>query len=92
MQVCAYWVTYPTKYKRLRAAFARSALGRSHATIRSNEGLAMGHEIPYRFIRNADPDPQNRLRFVCAAMHLYSGALGVVVGLKGSRRLGAGLE
>ena len=52
----------------------------------------MGHEIPYRFIRNADPDPQNRLRFVCAAMHLYSGALGVVVGLKGSRRLGAGLE
>jgi DNA processing protein len=89
---CGIDVTYPTKYKRLRAAFPRSALGRTHATIRTDEGLAMGHEIPYRFIRNADSDPQNRLRFVCAAMYLYSAALGVVVGLKGSRRLGAGLE
>ena len=41
----------------------------------------MGHEIPYRFIRNADSDPQNRHRFGCAAMYLYSAALGVVVGL-----------
>jgi len=89
---CGIDVTYPTKYKRLRAAFPHSALGRTHATIRSNEGLAMGHEIPYRFIHNADSDPQNRLRFVCAAMYLYSAALGVVVGLKGSRRLGAGLQ
>ena len=52
----------------------------------------MGHEIPYRFIRNAVSEPQNRLRFVCAAMYLYSAGLGVVVGLKESRPLGAGLE
>ena len=50
----------------------------------------MGHEIPYRFIRNAVSDPQNRL-CLCAA-YLYSAALGVVVGLKESRLLGAGLE
>jgi hypothetical protein len=35
-------VTYPTKYKRLQATFPRSALGRTHASIRNNEGLAMG--------------------------------------------------
>jgi hypothetical protein len=32
------------------------------------------------------------IRFVCAGMYLYSAALGVVVGLKESRRHGAGLE
>jgi hypothetical protein len=32
------------------------------------------------------------MRFVCAGMYLYSAALGVVVGLKESRRHGAGLE
>jgi len=34
---CGIDVTYPTKYKRLRAAFLRSALGGMHVTIRSNE-------------------------------------------------------
>ena len=52
-------VTYPTKYKRLRAAFARSALGRTHATIRSNEGLAMECSLPVTFIRNVKADMQN---------------------------------
>jgi len=47
-------VTYPTKHKQLRSTFPGSSLGRTHATIRSNEGLAMGHELPHRFIRNAD--------------------------------------
>ena len=47
-------VMYPTNYKRLRAAFQRSSLRRVQATIRSNEGLAMGHSLPHRFIRNAD--------------------------------------
>jgi hypothetical protein len=51
---CAYVVTYPTKYKQLRAAFPRSALGGAHATIRGDEGLAMEHELPRRFIRNAN--------------------------------------
>jgi hypothetical protein len=32
------------------------------------------------------------IRFVCAGMYLYSAVLGVVVGLKESRRHGAGLE
>jgi hypothetical protein len=36
--LCGKEVTYPTKYKRLRAAFPRSALGGMHVTIRSNEG------------------------------------------------------
>jgi hypothetical protein len=47
-------VTYPTKCKRLRVTFAGSALREGHATIRSNEGLAMGHELPHHFICNAD--------------------------------------
>jgi hypothetical protein len=36
---CRFTVTYPTKYKRLRATFPRSALGRSHASVGSNESL-----------------------------------------------------
>jgi hypothetical protein len=32
-------VTYPTKYKRLRATVSRSALGRAHATFGSNQVL-----------------------------------------------------
>jgi hypothetical protein len=32
--------TYPSEYKQLQGAFPRSAFGGSHATIRSNEGLA----------------------------------------------------
>jgi DNA processing protein len=39
---CGIDVTYPTKYKRLQATFPRSALGGAHASIRNNEGLAMG--------------------------------------------------
>jgi 5-methylcytosine-specific restriction protein B len=88
----AFVVTYPRKHKRLRATFPCSSLRRVHRTIGSNEGLEMGHELPHRFIRNADSDPQNRLRFVCAAMYLYSAALGVVVGPKESRRPGAARE
>jgi hypothetical protein len=51
---CRFTVTYPRKCKRLRAAFQRLALRGMHATIRSGEGLAIGHEFPHSFIRNAD--------------------------------------
>ena len=51
---CRFTVTYPTEYKRLRTAFPRPALRAAHATLRSNEGLAMGHRLPNRFILNAD--------------------------------------
>ena len=51
---CGIDVTYPTKYKRSRTAFPRSALQGTHASIKNNEGLAMGHELAHRFIRNAD--------------------------------------
>ena len=50
---CGIDVTYPTKYKRLRAAFPRSSLRRVHATFGSNEVLARGHRIARRFFRNA---------------------------------------
>ena len=56
---CAYVVTYPTKYKQLRATLSRSSLRGVHATIRSNEGLGMEHELPHRCIRNADSGTQN---------------------------------
>jgi predicted Rossmann fold nucleotide-binding protein DprA/Smf involved in DNA uptake len=56
---CGIDVTYPTKYKRLRATFPRSALGGAHATIRSNECLGMGHRLRHRFIRNADSGTEN---------------------------------
>ena len=49
---CGIDVTYPTEYKRLRAAFPRSALRRVHRTIGSNESLASGHRIARRFFRN----------------------------------------
>jgi len=42
---CGIDVTYPTKYKQLRTAFPHSALRGVHATVRSNEGLATGHEL-----------------------------------------------
>jgi hypothetical protein len=45
-------VAYPTKYKRLRAAFPRSALRRVHATFGTNQGLARRHRIAPRFSRN----------------------------------------
>ena len=54
-----YTVTYPAKYKRLRATFPGSALREGHATIRSNECLEMGHRLRHRFIRNAEADTQN---------------------------------
>jgi hypothetical protein len=44
----------PYKNKRLRAAYPCPALRKVHATIRSNEGLGMEHELPYHCIRNAD--------------------------------------
>ena len=49
-------------------------------------------QSPVAFIRNAYSDTQHRLRFVCAGMYLYSGALSVVEGLKGSMRPEAALE
>jgi DNA processing protein len=49
---CGIDVTYPRKYKRLRAAFPRSALRRVHRTIGSNEALARGHSITRRIFRN----------------------------------------
>jgi hypothetical protein len=51
---CGIDVTYPRKYKRARATFPRSAFREGHATIRSNEGLAMGYKLSYRIIPNAD--------------------------------------
>jgi hypothetical protein len=51
-----YAVTYPTKYKRSRTAFPRSALQGKHATIRSSEGLRIGHRPRHRFIRNPEAD------------------------------------
>jgi len=53
---CGIDVTYPKKYKRLRAPFPRSALRWAHATIGTNEGLAMGHWLPNRLIRTAEAD------------------------------------
>ena len=41
-----YAVTYPTKYKRLRATLWRPALRRLQATYNSDEDLARGHTIP----------------------------------------------
>jgi DNA processing protein len=55
---CGIDVTYPTKYKRLRATFPRSALGGAHAIISSNECLGMGHRLRHRFIRYAEADTQ----------------------------------
>ena len=34
----------------------------------------MGHETPYRFIRNAVSDPQNRLRFIRCYVSLFCSA------------------
>jgi DNA processing protein len=56
---CGIDVTYPTKYKRSRAAFPRSALQGTHATIRSSEGLRIGHRSRHRFIRNPEADALN---------------------------------
>jgi DNA processing protein len=53
---CGIDVTYPTKYKRLRTAFPRSALRGAHATIRSSEGLGVGYRLRHRFVRNAEAD------------------------------------
>ena len=56
---CGIDVTYPRKYKRLRAAFLRSALRGAHATIRSSEGLGVGYRLRHRFVRNAEADTQD---------------------------------
>jgi DNA recombination-mediator protein A len=83
---CGIDVTYPTKYKQLRATFPRPALPGEHATIRSNECLARGHRLPDRFISNVESDTQNHS--VCMRRDVsFSAALGVVVGLKGARQL-----
>jgi hypothetical protein len=65
-------VTYPTKYKRLRAAFPRSTLGRRHPTSRSNEDLAMGDKLPYPFIRNADLVVQADCASACSCCRVCS--------------------
>jgi hypothetical protein len=49
-----YAVTYPRKYKQSRATLSRPALWSIRSTIRTNEGLAVGHELPHDFIRNTD--------------------------------------
>src|SRR5215217_589840 len=41
-----YAVTYPTKYKLYRAKLSRPALRGMRGTIRSNEGLAAGYNLP----------------------------------------------
>jgi len=51
---CGIDVTYPTKYKRLRAAVPYPALRGVHATFGSNEDLGMEHSLAHRFIRTAD--------------------------------------
>ena len=56
---CGIDVTYPPKYKHLRAAFPGSALGGVHGTLRSNERLGMRHRLRHRFIRNADSGTEN---------------------------------
>jgi DNA processing protein len=43
---CGIDVTYPTKYKRLSDSIPRPPLRGTHATIRSNEGLAVGIGLP----------------------------------------------
>jgi hypothetical protein len=40
-----YAVTYPTKYKRFRVAFPRSSLREGHATIGTNEDLAIANDL-----------------------------------------------
>jgi hypothetical protein len=69
---CHFTVTYPTKYKRLRATLSRSSLRRVHATIESNQGLARRHRIARRFFRN----PPAR----------YLSAIGGVGWCRGTRR------
>ena len=54
-----YAVTYPTEYKRVRAAFPGSALGGAHGTIRIDKGVATRLGFSVRFIRNAEADTQN---------------------------------
>ena len=56
---CGIDVTYPTKYKRSRAAFPRSALQGTHATIRSREGLEKGYRLRHRLICNAEAVTHN---------------------------------
>jgi DNA processing protein len=59
---CGIDVTYPTKYKRLRATFPRSALGGAHATIRSNQRLVRGHRILPSLLSQRDRVVPERLR------------------------------
>ena len=56
---CGYAVTYPTKHKRSRATFPRSALQGTHANIRSSEVLGIGHRLRHRLICNAEADALN---------------------------------
>jgi DNA recombination-mediator protein A len=43
---CGIDVTYPTKHKRSRVAVPRSALGGTHAPVRTNEGLELRRSAP----------------------------------------------
>jgi hypothetical protein len=86
-----YAVTYPTKYKRFRAEFPRSALGGAHATIRSNECLARGHRLPHRFISNVESDTQNLSVCMRCYVSLFCSAR-CCGRSEGSEATGAGLE
>jgi DNA processing protein len=43
---CGIDVTYPSKYKRLRAMFSRPTIRRLRATFGGSEGIARGHRVP----------------------------------------------
>jgi DNA processing protein len=49
---CGIDVTYPTKYKRLRATLSRPARWGMLHTIRTKEGLAMEYNLTLRSVRN----------------------------------------
>ncbi|MDQ3862703.1 MAG: DNA-protecting protein DprA [Actinomycetota bacterium] len=83
---CGIDVTYPTKYKRLRAALPRSALQWAHAAIGSNESLTTEHKLPIASFTTRSR--AHRIsRSVCAAVYLYSVVLSVVVGRSHRRDL-----
>ena len=83
MYIYGYTVTYPTKYKRLPAAFLRSFLRGTHVTIRSNESFTMHIGFNVHLIPDANVRGQNRS--ACVALPLCPAALGVGISPKVSR-------
>ena len=72
MHSVGYAVTYPTKYKRLRAAFSRSFLRGVHIMLRSDEGLGMLHRLLHRFIRNVELVVLGDCAFACTCCRVSS--------------------